>query len=105
MGTRKASGMDGPLGNRQRGLAQSLGQSWMSMASARDIFGTTAKLHHGHGLTDQVRGARPENVDPQKAVGAGVSEHFDNPLRLVHAFGPSVGGKVEPADVIWLAGL
>src|SRR4051794_31680563 len=77
----------------------------MTVTDAGDVLGRTGILHHRDTLGNQLAGTRPNDVDPQYAVGAGVGDYLHLPFRIAQAARPTVGQEGEATDAVLLPAL
>ena len=68
-----------------------LGECRVRVDRTLQIFGTGFELHGDNGLADQLASHRPDDMHAQQPVGGGISQHLDEPGRLLHGPGPAAG--------------
>src|SRR6185503_431524 len=90
-------GMDAPLCDGHRGLADRLGQRRVGVGGAGDVLGAGAELDGEAGLCDQLGGVGPQDVEPEDPVAPGVGDHLDEAVPLAHRASPAVGREADGA--------
>merc|ERR1712004_783472 len=73
---------------------------WMSVADTGDIFAGGAVFESKSGFVNHLSSAGSNNVRAQKSVCCLLTEDLDQPVCVVVALGPAVGGKGELANVV-----
>lgn len=88
------------LTHRQRRLFRRLGQRWVRVADAGDVFATSAELHGDHGLGDQLAGLRADDVNAQNLIGHRVCQELDHTGGVAQSARPVVGQEGECAGFV-----
>ena len=84
----------------QIGFPEGLGDCGMRVADSRNVFAAGAVFHGENGFVDYFTGDAADEVDAEDFVCFLIGENFDESVRIVIAFRPTVGRKREFADFV-----